>query len=173
VLCAFIFARARYKTVVIPLLLALAFSVVKLREIGYLRPQITQLRAKLATLDSMAGPIVIPEPKPFLQDYFYASPHLRTKLVMPLDERAVLSLTHSDTMLLSYRPLREMPGLSKAMPELAEFLEQHPAFLIFEGLDSSHVWLIPTLLNRGYKITLESETGTDRIYLVSKSAPAS
>jgi hypothetical protein len=173
VLCGLAIARTRHTAVVIPLALTLGLCVLKLREARDFRPQLVQLASRLTRLDaSMPGTIVIPEPQPFLQYYFYATPHLRTKLAMPLDDAAILALTHIDTMQRSYRPLRDLEGLATAIPDLSLFLEQHPTFHVLEILDRSHVWLVPTLLSRGYEVTLERETDANRIYRVGKSMPS-
>lgn len=138
------------KAIALILVLVLLFANAA-RVTSYLKgkyDEVTSLEQELAALPETGEPIVVNDPRAFLELVRHARPKLRARLVYPLDHDLDLRYWGSDTDFLLLTELHNLRQLSSTV-EFSEFVATQPRFILFAR---SYGYLPWHLVSMGYSV---------------------
>jgi hypothetical protein len=147
-------------------LVCILYAPDALFSLRYLRVTRQQRLATVAALDnhlqSSTAALAAPHGNTYLVYYYYGSVRLKRNLVMFSDEDAAVRLGHTDSdqialeHLASFVPIRLEP--------VGPFIASHPRIDLTIGRYDSETWIIPKLLESGYKVSLAPVRVQEVIY---------
>jgi len=147
-------------------LVCILYASDALLSLRYLRVSRQQRLATVAALDthlqSSTTVLAAPHGNTYLVYYYYGSLRLKRNLVMFSDEDAAVRLGHTDTdqialeHLASFVPMRLEP--------VNRFIASHPRIDLTSGRYDSETWIIPKLLESGYRVSFAPTRVHEVIY---------
>ena len=147
-------------------LVCILYAPDALFSLRYLRVTRQQRLATVAALDnhlqSSTAALAAPHGNTYLVYYYYGSVRLKRNLVMFSDEDAAVRLGHTDSdqialeHLASFVPIRLEP--------VGPFIASHPRIDLTIGRYDSETWIIPKLLESGYRVSFAPTRVHEIIY---------